>query len=226
MSALAAGILQDHPVAVAYGQILTGLVALLSFIWAGRYAKRPPGTLPQRRITRAESQVGTTIVCNPGRRMSDRCAMCPLDVNCLKNLPPQSEDESMRDRATSLVMAQRLATQKSPATVLIVDDNAELGMVMETLLSNEGILTRFARSIEEALPIHENEKVLVTDWRLVDGTGSQMIHEFRSAQHGKPVIVMSALDAVPPDMPEYVVWVNKPFDPDKFIDLVKQMVKG
>jgi CheY-like chemotaxis protein len=218
--------LQDHPTAVAYGQAATAVVAFLSFVWASRYARRPKGQPPQRRITRAEDQVGAKIVCNPGRRASDRCAMCPLDQACLKNLPPATQDEALRDRAAALMLTERLATMKSPTSVLIVDDNAELCMVIEALLSNEGIRSRIAHTIEEALPIRENEGVLITDWRLEDGTGSQMIHEFRMAQHGKPVVVMSDLDQIPPDMPNYVVWVTKPFDADHFVNLVKQMVRG
>lgn len=202
------------------------VVAVISFIWAYRITK-PVARRDARELrqNRAETALGTKPICNPGRRTTDRCAACPLDDKCLKSLPPLDPEEMIRDRAATAVLVERAKTLVPKPSVLFVDDNEELGMVVQSLLLAEGVRCRVAASIEGALPVLDLEHLLITDWRLPDGNGDRLIAEFRQAQPGKPVIVVSALERPTHSLAPYVTWVAKPFDPDSFISLVKQMLK-
>lgn len=222
----AGDILQTNPIAAAYAQVITAVITIASFIWASQYARKGGKGNPQRRINKIEDVHGARWVCNPGRRTTDRCASCPLDDTCLKNLPPLTVDESMRDQAAALVLHERVVRLKSRSTVLFVDDNAELGMVVQSLLTSEGITVRLATNIAEAFPVRDFEDLLITDWRLPDGSGNDVLHTFREARPRKPVIVVSALEETPADLPPYVTWVSKPFDPDEFVSLVHNLLRG
>jgi CheY-like chemotaxis protein len=226
LTATGGGILHQHPVAAAYAQVATAFVALVSFWWASRYARRPKTGPPQRRINSVEGVAKAKWVCNPGRRSTDRCASCPLDDTCLKNLPPISTDEALRDQAAALLVAERVARHQSKSSVVFVDDNAELRMVVEALLNNDGVNVRLASSVAEALPFREHEDLLITDWRLPDGSGGDVLRAFREARPRKPVMVVSAVASPPGDMPPYVTWVSKPFDVDQFVDLVHLLLRG
>lgn len=227
MIAAAAPLLQSHPTALAIGQIVMALVCVVSFYWAYRIT-RPMMHRDVRdlRQNKTETVVGVKPICNPGRRSTDRCAVCPLDESCLKKLPPLDTEEIVRDRAATAALVDRAKKLTPKPSALFVDDNRELGMVVQTLLQAEGILCRIAGSIEEALPINELEKLLITDWRLPDGEGDRLIAMFRQVHPNKPIIVVSALEHPTEGLPPYVTWVAKPFEPDPFISLVQQMLKG
>lgn len=159
---LATGILVEHPLAVAWGQSVCAVVALLSFIWASRYIR------------------------------SDE-------------YPPERPKQG---------------------TVLLVEDDLMLGRMAQALLNSEGIDVRRAATLGEALPIGENETVLITDWMLPDSSGADVILAFHAAHPGRPVIVASGMSHPPFDLPPFVTWVGKPFDPDQLITVVRRMVRG
>ena len=227
MSSLAGGILVDHPTALLSGQIVMAVVAVLSFYWAYEITKPiKKRDINDLRSNKVEDVAGLKAICNPGRRSTDRCSVCPLDDRCLKKLPPLDPAEAIRDNATTLALAAKLAASKPRPSVLFVDDNEPLGIITQALLEQAGIRCRIATSMDEALPIRALENVLVTDWRLGKETGDKMIAAFRAASPGKPVVVVSALEQPVEGMPPFVTWVTKPFEADAFISLVQNLLKG
>jgi CheY-like chemotaxis protein len=219
----------DSPNAVALGQTVMGVVALWSFWWAYRYAKpkkKEPKPEPQRRVDKAEGIAEVKRLCNPGRRSSDRCATCPRDETCLKRLPPPTEVEQARDRAAAQLVEARVNSGHPLGSVLFVDDNEELRKMAEMLLTFEGMRVRVAAGLSDLLPIHPDEDVLVTDWRLEDGTGADVIRAYREVRPDCTVIVCSALDNTPRDLPANVVYIRKPFDPDALCRLIHEALEG
>lgn len=221
------GILTTDPTALAVGQTLMALATLASFYWAYRATRPLSGrALQDLRQDKTEDVLGLKALCNPGRRSTDRCSVCPMDERCLKSLPPLDTAEMVRDRAAALALAEKTHAIKPAPSVLIVDDNEHLGVMAQTLLGTESIASRVATSVEAALPIRENEMLLITDWRFPEGPPHRLIAAFRQAHPTKPVIVMSAMDKAPEGLPPYVTWVSKPFEVDPFLTLVKQLMKG
>ena len=217
----------DHPTALLSGQIVMALVAVASFYWAYRITKPiKKRDINDLRSTKVEGVQGLKAICNPGRRSTDRCSVCPLDDRCLKNLPPLDPAEAIRDNAATLALAAKLAASKPRPSVLFVDDNEQLCIVTQALLEQAGIRCRIATSFEEALPIQALENVLVTDWRLGKDTGDKMIAAFRAASPGKPVVVVSALDQPVDGLAPYITWVPKPFEADPFISLIQNLLRG
>lgn len=212
MDLAVAPVLENHPTALFVGQMITAGVAVISFYLAYRVT-RPATSRPakEKRQDKTESQLGLLALCNPGRRASDRCSVCPMDEHCLRNLPPRTEAEQARDDAATVAVNAR------SSTVVFVDDNDALRQVVEVLLRDAGVRVRLARSASSAVPFSDDERVLVTDWRLDDGTGAEVIRAFRDSDPGRPVIIVSALEQPPKEAPRNIHWVSKPFDPDQLV---------
>lgn len=218
-------LLQSHPNLVPWGEAITAVVAVVSFIWAGKFLpRRNKDQPPQRRLDQVEAQVGTIRVCNPGRRSTDRCSHCPMNELCERYPRLQRTAEELeRDEKLIEAMRTRQATMHVPGTVVVVEDQDAVRMVTEALLEQVGIKTRGARTLAEALPFQVDDDVLVSDWNLPDATGLDVVSAFHAARPGSPVILMSAMDVQPESVPAGAVWLTKPFDPDFFIALVRKM---
>lgn len=225
-------ILPGHPTALVAGQIVTALVAAASFWWAYRYArpkkikKTVEIDLPQRRVNKVEGIAEAKRICNPGRRGSDRCPTCPENDTCLKSLDPTTETERARDKASAQVLEQSVAHSKPVGSVLFVDDNAELRALAELMLTMAGLRVRMCSGLEDLLPIRSDEDVLITDWRLEGNhTGAEVIRAYRNVRPDSPVIVVSAMDQQPRDLPYDVAYLRKPFDPDELVHLVQALLE-
>lgn len=115
--------------------------------------------------------------------------------------------------------------------VWIVDDDKSIRWVLEKALSKEGmtvtsfaepesVLTRFTRELPD---------VIITDIRMPNMDGIQMMDEIRKMAPDLPVIVMTAysdLDrAVSAFQGGAFEYLSKPFDVDEVITLVKRAIK-
>ena len=225
-------ILPGHPTAIVLGQGVTALVALVSFWWAYRYTRPKKkitskgGNSPQRRVNRVEGIVEFKQVCNPGRRGSDRCTTCPHDDTCIKHLGVASESERARDKASTQLVEQAVEHARPIGSVLFVDDNAELRVLAELMLTASGLRVRVCSGVEDLTPIRADEDVLVTDWRLEgDHTGAEVIRAYREVRPDRPVIVVSAMDGQPRNLPYDVAYVRKPFEPDELVHLIQAMLE-
>lgn len=82
----------------------------------------------------------------------------------------------------------------SVASILVVDDEPDLRMLYELTLLREGHRVETAGSLAEArshLQVCRFD-VLITDMRLPDGLGMELLHDLRSQQRKERAIVMTA----------------------------------
>ena len=78
--------------------------------------------------------------------------------------------------------------------VLVVDDNQDLAENIADILSLRGFVATVATSAEEALPmaLPEGPELLVTDFRLPDMTGAELVQQVRRHRQAVRAIVISA----------------------------------
>lgn len=202
MSPVASAILNNHPAALEVGQSLMGLAMLAALLWAGRRVKAPRSMeLPEQ--------------------PSAECA--PLD-DAPRAL--RTETELARDANLIRAIQRRQKTVRAPGVVVVVEDHEVVLSVTESLLQQVGITTRGARTIRETLPFTSTDDVLVADWNLPDGTAAELAVEYRKVRPDGLVLITSAMDVRPANMPPGAVWLQKPYDPDFFIALVRKMLVG
>ena len=79
--------------------------------------------------------------------------------------------------------------------ILAVDDEPDLRMVIERILSNSGYRVRVAGGVGEALTLLDTLEdfpdLLVTDVRMPDGVGAQLAGLVRRDHPGLPVLYVS-----------------------------------
>lgn len=115
-------------------------------------------------------------------------------------------------------------------TILLVEDDPGIAMVITTALEAEGFAVRGCDSIAERDRLLESEifAALVTDVMLTDGDGIETIDAVRAAAPDLPIIILSAqntLDtAVRASDTGAFEYFPKPFDIDELARTVRQAV--
>jgi DNA-binding NtrC family response regulator len=86
-----------------------------------------------------------------------------------------------------------------PQTVLVVDDDHNILMVVEARLASGGYEVRTAASGEEALRVLAKEPVdlILTDVRMPGMSGADLLERVLKDQPGMPVIVLTAHGSIP-----------------------------
>lgn len=203
MNHTASAILNNHPEALALGQSLMGLAMLAALLWAGRRVKAPRHSAPLRKLK------------------SETCVAVESAPRALR-----TETELARDANLIRAIQRRQKTARTPGIVVVVEDHEVVLTVTEALLQQVGIATRGARTIQETLPFTSTDDVLVADWNLPDGTAAELAAEYRKVRPDGLVLITSAMDVRPDNMPPGAIWLQKPYDPDFFIALVRKMLVG
>jgi DNA-binding NtrC family response regulator len=117
------------------------------------------------------------------------------------------------------------------ARLLVIDDDPGLAEVIELLLSREGYAAARAGSVKSGLKqLREAEfDLVITDLRLPDGTGLDIIAAVRSLRPELPVIMItsyssmeSAIAALRAGAADYII---KPFDNDEFLHAIERAVR-
>jgi DNA-binding NtrC family response regulator len=107
--------------------------------------------------------------------------------------------------------------------ILVIDDDPGLSEVIGMLLEREGYAAECAGSVKEGINKVQSGKVdlVVTDLKLPDGTGLDVIAGVRARRPRLPIIMItsyssmeSAIDALRAGATDYVI---KPFDNDEFL---------
>jgi nitrogen regulation protein NR(I) len=118
----------------------------------------------------------------------------------------------------------------SPATVLLVEDDASLAGELRHVLESEGWRVIAAASAEEGFGLAERERcdVVLTDFRLPRGTGLDLVRRLHAVQPRLPVIVMTAhgttetaIEATKLGAYDYLL---KPFEMPDLIEVVGRAV--
>jgi len=86
------------------------------------------------------------------------------------------------------------AAPTMPAQVLVVDDEPDLRTLYELTLLREGYRVEAAGTLAEAWQQLEERKfdAVITDMRLPDGQGLELLHRMLAGQRAERCIVMTA----------------------------------
>src|SRR5258706_12715251 len=86
------------------------------------------------------------------------------------------------------------ATPSAPAQVLVVDDEPDLRTLYELTLLREGYRVDAAGTLAEAWEQLESKKfdAVITDMRLPDGLGLDLLHRMLAQQRSERCILMTA----------------------------------
>ena len=111
-------------------------------------------------------------------------------------------------------------------TLLVIEDDPGVSEVVQLLLTREGYAVERAASVKEGLRCLEARKVdlVITDLKLPDGTGLDVIRSLHAADPALPIILMtsySSMDSVIAALRAGAVdYIVKPFNNDEFIHAV------
>lgn len=117
-------------------------------------------------------------------------------------------------------------------SILVVDDEADLRELYELTLAREGYSVDTAESVEAAwrLMQHTRYELLITDMRLPDGLGLDLIHKLEQAGRRERVLVITAfgsaenaVDALKAGAFDYL---TKPVDLRRFRQVVGSALGG
>jgi len=90
-------------------------------------------------------------------------------------------------------------THKQPSSVLIVDDEAGIRTALRVNFSRNGWDVETANGVEEATRLLENKEfqLVVSDMRMADGDGLEVMRSARNNSPGTAVILLTAFGSVP-----------------------------
>lgn len=120
----------------------------------------------------------------------------------------------------------------STASILVVDDEPDLRTLYELTLLREGYRVETAASVDGARQQLQTQKfdVVITDMRLPDGFGMDLLHDLRSQQRRERCVVMtaygSAENAVEALRAGAFDYLTKPVDLKQFRAVVASAVQG
>ena len=114
------------------------------------------------------------------------------------------------------------------ARVLVIDDDPGLAEVIELLLENEGHTPLHAATVKEGVEraLSASPDIVVTDLKLPDGTGLDVVQRVRAGRPELPLILItsyssldSAIGALRAGAVDYLI---KPFENDDFLQAVER----
>ena len=112
--------------------------------------------------------------------------------------------------------------------VLVIDDDAGLSEVIELLLSREGYAPLHAGTVKEGVEraLSGAADVVVTDLKLPDGTGLDVVQRVRAEKPALPLLLItsyssldSAIGALRAGAVDYLI---KPFENDDFLQAIER----
>jgi DNA-binding response OmpR family regulator len=138
--------------------------------------------------------------------------------------PPGGGDEARP--APSETTARSVATAERPARILVVDDEPQIVDFLCVLLEDEGYRATRAYDGIDALEKLRGDSLdlVIADVMMPRLTGLQLVQRLRETLRGTcpPVILMSAVTQLH-ESPD-VRFLAKPFDIDRILDLVAELV--
>lgn len=119
-----------------------------------------------------------------------------------------------------------------PASILVVDDEPDLRTLYELTLLREGYRVETAADLAQARQIlgQDRFEVVITDMRLPDGFGMELLHDLRKQQRPERCLVMtaygSAENAVEALRAGAFDYLTKPVDLKQFRAVVASAIQG
>jgi len=118
-----------------------------------------------------------------------------------------------------------------PANILIVDDEEVVCRGCQRIFEEEGYSMEMAFSGREGLEKADSEEfdVIITDLKMPDISGIEVIREIKQKKPDTPVIMITGYASVPTALEAMKLgahdYIAKPFEPDEIIDAVKHVMK-
>jgi DNA-binding NtrC family response regulator len=123
-------------------------------------------------------------------------------------------------------------SQRSQATILVVDDEPEVGETLRGILEYEGFKVEMAENGREALDrlmSGHRFDLIITDMKMPEMDGLELLRRVRQLRENLPVIVLTAyatirngLQAMKEGVYDYI---SKPFSVDLLIRVVREALK-
>lgn len=116
--------------------------------------------------------------------------------------------------------------------ILIVDDDTTFSLMLKTYLGNKGFDVSEAFTATKAIKAIREQKfdVMLSDFRLPDFDGLELINEVQKIIPGLPIILMtrygdirSAVNAIKAGAYDYV---TKPVNPDDLLNIINSSIEG
>ena len=119
-----------------------------------------------------------------------------------------------------------IETETKKKKILILDDEKHIVTYLKTLLNQKGYETISALNVNDALEAARQEKpdLVILDLMMPKNTGTDFARKLSRDKDLKdtPIIVVSALAGRELAVHKPVAVFDKPIDPDKFIEAVKE----
>ena len=115
--------------------------------------------------------------------------------------------------------------------IWIIDDDKSIRWVFEKALSRTDMEFKTFASVSEALNAleHEQPQVVVSDIRMPNGSGLDLLSEIKQRYPDIPVIIMTAYSDLESAVAAFqggaFEYLAKPFDVDQAIDVIKRAVE-
>jgi len=114
------------------------------------------------------------------------------------------------------------------AKILIIDDDTSFGLMIDGFLKRKGFETVFVSSFNKALSSLKSTTfdLILTDYRLDNGTGLDLLNEIKKQDHKTPVVLITAysdirvaVNAIKLGAFEYIA---KPINPDELLHVINR----
>jgi len=109
------------------------------------------------------------------------------------------------------------------SAVLIVDDERSMGIVLSTFLKRKGVQVAEASGFSEALKKIQQERydVVITDLKMDDGGGVDVLRAVKRLTPATPVIILTGYATIPSAVETMKLgafdYLTKPFEPDELL---------
>ncbi|HEX6795463.1 MAG TPA: sigma-54 dependent transcriptional regulator [Casimicrobiaceae bacterium] len=117
---------------------------------------------------------------------------------------------------------------RSGARIVVIDDDRTVGAAIEMLLASRAYVVELAHTLQAGIAAATSADVdlVITDLRLVNGSGFDVIAAVKEAQASAPVIVMTGFSSVQTAVQSLrfgaVDYIIKPFDNEEFLYAVER----
>lgn len=117
------------------------------------------------------------------------------------------------------------------AKILIIEDDTTFAELLEVFLTKNKHETAFATNVKQAIKIlaQENFDLLLTDYRLPDGNGLEILTQARASGVTSPVVIMTSFNDVRTAVKSMQMgasdYITKPVNPDELLMIVNNALQ-
>ncbi len=116
------------------------------------------------------------------------------------------------------------------STILVADDDPAIGLLLRDILEPTGATVQIVHTGNEALAILDSSRVdlAILDIQMPGSSGLDILLSLRNAGNNLPVVLITgdreAADSVYSSSTNQFSFVDKPFEPDTMLAVVKQLL--